>query len=389
VSGNALSVNGPAFTSETASLTVSLTLTDDERVTLAAAERNDVTYLSAAPLALTVNFDSVAKTITRVSGAGLSSLSVGDFIQILDASANATDGQQFYRIQSIAGDVITLVGDPAVALQLAASEILVQVGIAPVVLDPKANAASAVNGLSDTITLSAPHGYVTGSKVKYGNGGNAGIVLEGGGTLANDGTYYVIRVDGTSVKLAASYAAALAGTPIDLADAPLPEEEGKAEHSLSSSSFIVVAHQSDRGRGHRRERAVDADAGAQIYLGSESSILVDRIEAGNDTTGAEARIKAGADILRAGSTDVIRAGDLVLEAGAGTIGQSGNVILINLVGNGTLTARARTRTCISPKPPARCGSGPCSRTAAARICPPRAVRSSTAWTTSSPTSRPT
>ena len=46
VSANVLTVGGDTFTSETANLTVSITMTDDQRVALAAAERNDVVYLS-------------------------------------------------------------------------------------------------------------------------------------------------------------------------------------------------------------------------------------------------------------------------------------------------------------------------------------------------------
>jgi Ca2+-binding RTX toxin-like protein len=342
VSAGQLTVNGNAFAGETASLTVSLTLTDDERVTLAAAERNDVTYLSEPGLALTVNFDAAAKTITRVSGAALSALSVGDFIQVLGTTPNATDGQQFYRIQGISGEVITLVANATEALQLAASELGAVINLAPVVLDPAMNAATGVNGIADTIALGEPHGYLTGSKVKYGDGGNPGIALEGGGTLTDDGTYYVIRVDSTTIQLATSYANAKAGTAIELADAPLVEDAGQGSHTLSSASFIKVARINlVEDVDVEVSGAVDADATGAIFLGTESTLRIERVEAGDAVTGAQARLKAGQDLLRAaGATQVIRAADLVLEAGAGTIGLAGNPVLIDLVGTGVLTARA-------------------------------------------------
>ena len=75
-------------------------MTDAERVALAAAERNDVTYLSHAALNMVASFSATTQTITRVSGAGLSAIKAGDLIQVWGNSANATVGQTASRTYS-------------------------------------------------------------------------------------------------------------------------------------------------------------------------------------------------------------------------------------------------------------------------------------------------
>ena len=91
-----------SFTGETQSVTVTITLTDDERVTLAAAERNDVTYLSHAAVDVIANFDATANTITRTSGPVFTGvITAGDYIQVLGVSGNATEGQAFYQAAEV------------------------------------------------------------------------------------------------------------------------------------------------------------------------------------------------------------------------------------------------------------------------------------------------
>jgi len=53
------------------------------------------------------------------------------------------------------------------------------------------------------------HGLATGDKVTYTDGGGTAITL-----LSDGGTYYVIRVDANTIKLASSYANAIAGTAL-------------------------------------------------------------------------------------------------------------------------------------------------------------------------------
>jgi hypothetical protein len=342
VAGNILTVDGNAFATETRALSVSITLTDDERVTLAAAERGDLSYLMNKPLSVKANFNQANNTITRLSGDGLATLAVGDFIQVVGNSANATDGQRFYRIAGIAGDVITLVDDLSVAPRLVNSELSVSVSIASVVNDPKTNVAASIDVDADTISLGAVHGYVTGAKVVYANGGNAGIGLDGGGTLADGATYYVIAIDSTTVKLATSYDNAMNGSALGLAGTM---DTVSGAHSLSAGRLVQIGRISlIQDLDLLTSGAVSVTTGQQMYLGSEGSVAIKQVQVGDATTGAEARIKVSGSILRADgatATDLIRAGDLVLEAGDGAIGASANPILIDQVGAATLTARAK------------------------------------------------
>lgn len=67
-----------------------------------------------------------------------------------------------------------------------------------------------VNVTTDIITKTA-HGFQTGDKVTYGNGGGTSIT-----GVTNGSDYYVIRVTADTLKLATTYALALAGTGRDL-----------------------------------------------------------------------------------------------------------------------------------------------------------------------------
>jgi len=120
-------------------LTSLSSLTTDERVLLAAAERDDVIFVSGAPKTLVVDFAGSAlsgTTITRTDGDSLSGLEAGDFIQVLGNTYNATEGQTFFEIASISGDVITLVANTAVVPETGA-----QVKITQVIPDPESNSA--------------------------------------------------------------------------------------------------------------------------------------------------------------------------------------------------------------------------------------------------------
>lgn len=72
------------------------------------------------------------------------------------------------------------------------------------------DAVSAVNAGQIT---SVAHGRITGDKITYTDGG--GTVVGG---LVDGGTYYVIRVNADTIKLATSYSLAIAGTAISITD---------------------------------------------------------------------------------------------------------------------------------------------------------------------------
>src|SRR5262249_54807017 len=63
----------------------------------------------------------------------------------------------------------------------------------------------------DAIHFSSPHGLTTGQEVVYHNGGNGNQSIGG---LQDGHTYYAIVEDPTTIKLASTYAHAVAGTPV-------------------------------------------------------------------------------------------------------------------------------------------------------------------------------
>ena len=80
--------------------------------------------------------------------------------------------------------------------------------------DPRATSftasSSTVSTSANTITLSS-HGLSTFDRVTYDTNSNTAI-----GGLSNGSTYYVIKVDANTIKLATNYTNCLAGTPISL-----------------------------------------------------------------------------------------------------------------------------------------------------------------------------
>jgi len=73
------------------------------------------------------------------------------------------------------------------------------------------DADAAVDDGAHKITYVA-HGLTTGDKITYTDGG--GTVVSG---LIDGGTYYVVRIDADSIKLATTYAFAVAGSPTTIA----------------------------------------------------------------------------------------------------------------------------------------------------------------------------
>ena len=90
--------------------------------------------------------------------------------------------------------------------------------------------ASFVNTTSEVITIGS-HWYATGDKIRYSTGG--GTVIGG---LVNNTDYYIIKSSSTSIKLATTYANAIAGTAINLTSVG-----AGAAHSLSNSLDLPTA----------------------------------------------------------------------------------------------------------------------------------------------------
>ena len=115
-------------------------------------------------------------------------------MKILDGTAGSNAGN---------GDVVTFHAGANAGQTLTAT-----FGDFETVRDKVTVAASAVNDSADTVTITN-HGYATGQRLVYGAEGGTAI------TALTDGTsYYVIKVDANTIKLATSEANAKADTPV-------------------------------------------------------------------------------------------------------------------------------------------------------------------------------
>ncbi len=76
--------------------------------------------------------------------------------------------------------------------------------------DSNTIATSAVTTGTDSITIT-DHGYVTGQKLTYDDGSSTAIT-----GLVDDTDYYVIKIDNDTIKLASTYADAVAGTNLTI-----------------------------------------------------------------------------------------------------------------------------------------------------------------------------
>ncbi len=118
-------------------------------------------------------------------------------MKILDGTAGSNAGN---------GDVVTFHAGANAGQTLTAT-----FGDFETVRDKVTVAASAVNNSADTVTITN-HGYATGQRLVYGAEGGTAI------TALTDGTsYYVIKVDANTIKLATSEANAKADTPVFIA----------------------------------------------------------------------------------------------------------------------------------------------------------------------------
>jgi len=73
------------------------------------------------------------------------------------------------------------------------------------------NGSTAVSSVNDTITITS-HGFDTGTKVRYSAGGGTAI----GNLTENYVTYYVIKINANTIKLATSLYNANGGTAVDI-----------------------------------------------------------------------------------------------------------------------------------------------------------------------------
>ena len=162
--------------------------------------------------------------------------------KIASSLSNALAGTA-HNITLAGNNAQTFVGDTATATATVSGGVVTGVTVTAVGSDYQStpsvtiaapsedtfNAQSAVSTANDTITLSS-HAFNTGDAVTYSDKG--GTVIAG---LTDAATFFIIKVDANTVKLATTAANAVAGTAIDIT-------AGSSEnHGLTGATATAVA----------------------------------------------------------------------------------------------------------------------------------------------------
>ena len=163
-------------------------------------------YLSDADKAITFGVDTTEIT---AGGDNVTSIAVVDggsgYVEVPGVTVDVTSpGTRATATATISGGVVTAITVTGVGSDYpSAPDVVIQ---APCLTIP----TSAVNTTTEVISYTA-HGQSTGAAVVYNNGGGTSIT-----GLTHNTTYYVIRVDANSFKLAAGADDATAGNAINL-----------------------------------------------------------------------------------------------------------------------------------------------------------------------------
>ncbi|WP_117236182.1 LEPR-XLL domain-containing protein [Vibrio maerlii] len=276
--------------------------TDDERVQLAAAERNDVYFLleeRAQNVTVDVEESDSGDSLVRDSGSWIDDGFVaGMQIRIAGDSSNANDEGSFYEVATVTDSTMTLTS----------TDLSVEINVT---LD-----VAAISSTPDLITLINDNDA---------NWADVGLVQDGYVQVGSE-TYQIVR---------------MSGLVIDLEEVD-PSVVSSAVTTLSNSDYrtanvtkIVIDQREDIDV--LVAGTISATASGNVYLGSEQSMEIDSI------SGENVRIKSKQSLTDGtGSSASVYAGStLILEAGSGAIGSSSNRFNIDLDSDATLTARAQ------------------------------------------------
>ncbi|WP_261817079.1 LEPR-XLL domain-containing protein [Vibrio gallicus] len=272
----------------------------DERVQLAAAERNDVYFLFAERtqnvLVDVVEADS-GDALVRATGSWLADGFVaGMQIRIAGDSANANDEGSFYEIASVSATTLTLTSN-ALSVEVAVTLDVAAISTAP-------QLTTLINSNGETWQSI---GLVQGSYISLGSE-----------------TYQVSRIASQVIDL----------SEVDPSLASSVTAISSSDYRTASVNKIVIDQREDIDV--LVAGIINATASGNVYLGSEQSMTIGSV------SGDNVRIKSKQSLLDGvgSSASVVAGSTLILEAGSGAIGSSINRFNIDLDADATLTARA-------------------------------------------------
>ena len=321
---------------------VPLTISDADKITLAAAERPDVQYLAAAPITTSALFDAASQTITRTDGgdwiAGGLKAGMQLAVESGDGSVlhSATGSTVFYKVLAVTQTTITVDGNVlpvgnetannAVFLAIVPDPTFAATGVtttAPVVFKPSSFATAGSIARTDGGSFVAD-GFVAGELLRVqGSAGNTSPAI----------TSYTI-------------AAVTDGVITLIASDPLVAETDPLGVTLIAGvipSITTVRVAQNAPITVTSTGQLDATAGSFILINSAQSLTLDHVAAGNDGTGADIRIKDTSSLLGTANTaGNIRGRFVVLEAATGGVGSEATpVTVVSPVIDGTVTVRAQ------------------------------------------------
>ncbi|MEO1639795.1 MAG: hypothetical protein AAFU41_11175 [Pseudomonadota bacterium] len=333
-------------------------LTEDQQVLLGAAEPDDVFFLVTDRVETTVNFDAVNNTITRTDGTwDTDQFFAGMTLQVEGfTTQNATEEGPFYTIASVSGSVITL---DASDTTLTATEVLEDVFVSGISLDPRGESVEATVSFTTSNTLTVTSGDISGlsegmklilSEQRYSqadeDADTTDTIFEGGERDLTDNDndaeslYRITDITGSVITLeqldADGNVVAInltAGTDLAMILDQFVELKAVQVQLRDDIDLATTG-------------ALSATAGGQIFLGADEdaeSGASGAIELGQVTSSSEVRVRASNGITSGvAQTQVnVTAASAVIEAGQGGIGTSAtDRIRVNLNDDGRLTARA-------------------------------------------------
>jgi Ca2+-binding RTX toxin-like protein len=301
-------------------------LSAQEKVALAAAERDDVTYfgddtavMSGSP---TLNFNSANRTITRNSGSWVTDgFETGRKIWIEGASANS--GLAF-MVKTVSDTVLTLENNETLTGENNVQG--VKIGQFGTELDELTSAR--MSG-TPTLTFDAATRTITRDGGSWlADGFAAGKRIWVVGSTSNNGQAFLIDTvsDG-----------AITVNPTT----PLQNEVvAGARIGQLLVSRMTIDQREDVDVETPSEIKIDVNK--HLFLGSEIDLNLNQVVAGEQVI-----LRSGKSILNAADDGVINVvtsgpgGNLILEAGDGSIGADLDPILISLYDGASLTARAK------------------------------------------------
>lgn len=168
-----------------------------------------VTTVQSANVSATITLNSIPRSIQRTGFVDLVEISAGSYSGSLNSNTEITGlrNRNTYYVQKIDNNIIKLSNNSAI------TDIANITGVG---IGNQQIITASVNFADNTITI-PNHGFTLGELVEYDTGGNTAI-----GGLVSATPYYIISVDGSTIKLASSSINATNGIAIDINQSVVP-----------------------------------------------------------------------------------------------------------------------------------------------------------------------